>query len=369
MKAVKRDYYEVLGVSRDASPEEIKRAYRRLAVKFHPDRVPPEKRAEAEEKFKEISEAYEVLSDPEKRRLYDQFGHAGVSQTFSGGNFSWQDFTHFDDLRDIFGGGFERIFEEFFGFNPFTGGRVRTRRGGRTRPGEDLVFELSLSLAEVYRGARKRIEYTRLVRCARCDGRGALHIEVCGTCRGSGQVQRMSRSFFGTFVQVTPCPSCGGTGSRAKDVCPVCHGEGRVRKREEVIVEIPAGVADGEVFTFRGKGNESPEGRAGDLKVVVRTRPEPGWQREALDVYTTLEVDFPTLVLGGNVPLTTPWGKTIEVSVPPGTPSHEILRIPGEGLVRSGRHGDLFVQVKVRVPSRVSRKVRKLLEELRKELS
>jgi len=361
---VKRDYYEVLGVSRNATPEEIKRAYRKLAIQYHPDRVPPEKREEAEEKFKEISEAYEVLSDPEKRRLYDMYGHQGVSQTFQGGDFSWQDFSHFDDLRDIFGGGWSRIFEEFFGFNPFRGYTQTTRR--TRHRGEDIPIEIHLTLPEVFRGARKRVEYQRWVRCTRCEGRGALRETVCPTCHGQGQVQRVSRSFLGTFVQVTPCPTCRGSGRQVQEVCPVCRGRGRVMEEATVRLDLPPGVEDNTVLRVEGAGHESPDGIPGDLRVRVRVSLPPGVERQGADLYVETEVPYPDLVLGGEHTLTLPWGETVSLRIPAGTSGHEVLRVEGHGLPRKdGGRGDLFVRVRVWVPRTVPREARKVLQKLR----
>jgi len=354
--AGKRDYYEILGVSRDASPEEIKKAYRKLALKYHPDRHPPEKKKWAEEKFKEISEAYEVLMDPEKRRLYDAYGHEGVSQTFREGNFSWQDFRHFDDLRDIFGGDFGRFFsdllEQFFGGRPAA---TRARRPTDTAPrGEDIRIRLALTLEEIARGVEKTIRIKHYERCDACHGTGSRTGQrtLCPVCGGTGVVQTRSRSLFFDMVRTAPCPRCEGRGWILPDPCPVCQGTGRVLKTRTLKIRIPRGVEEGQYLTLRGQGNVGPwGGPPGDLLVSIEEKPHPRFQRKGDDLYTTVEIPYSTAVLGGKIEVQDILGEGVRIEIPPGTPSHIQLRVRGRGMPRlRGGRGDLWVRVVIQVP-------------------
>ena len=371
--AGKRDYYEILGVSRDATPEEIKKAYRKLALKYHPDRHPPEKKKWAEEKFKEISEAYEVLMDPEKRRLYDTYGHEGVSQTFREGNFTWQDFRHFDDLRDIFGGDFGRffsdIFEHFFGTGFGGGPAQRARRQSQEAPqGEDIRIRLPLTLEEIARGTEKTVRIQHYERCDACHGTGSRtgRRTTCPVCGGTGVVQTRTRQFFFDMVRTATCPRCEGRGWILTDPCPVCGGTGRVPKTRTVKIRVPAGVREGQYLTLRGLGNVGPwGGPPGDLLVYIEEKPHPRFRREGDDLHLTVEIPYPVAVLGGKIEVQDILGEGVRIKVPPGTPSHTKFRVAGKGMPRlRGGRGDLWVQVVIRVPKpeELSPEERKLLK-------
>ncbi len=366
--ATKRDYYEVLGVPRNASQDEIKKAYRKLAIKYHPDRNPDNKE-EAEKKFKEISEAYEVLSDPEKRKIYDQYGHEGLNGVFRNGDFSWQNFSHFDDLRDIFGDNFGSIFEDLFG--SFFGGGTRTRRyrtQSRHPRGEDLRISVSLSLKEIAEGTRKRVKIRRYEVCDACGGKGSKtgKEEKCPTCGGTGVVRSVRRTFFGQFIQESVCPTCGGRGYVIKDPCPVCHGTGRVKKDVEVDINIPSGLRDGEYLVIRGEGNIGERGGArGDLYVFVREEPDPNFKREGEDLHTEIQIPFSTAVLGGDVEVDTVTGEKLKLKLKPGIQCGTILKIPKKGIRRQNRTGDLYVKVNLMTPRKPSREMKKVFEKLR----
>ena len=371
MATEKRDYYEILGVKRDATPEEIKKAYRKLALEYHPDRHPPEKRKWAEEKFKEISEAYEVLMDPEKRRIYDQYGHEGLGGPFREGGFSWQDFSHFDDLRDIFsdfglGSFFRDIFDIF-------GGGVQTQR---TRPGTgyrerggDIKVRLKLTLEEIARGVEKKIKLERYEPCPACGSTGSRSgggLQTCPTCGGTGVVRRVSRSIFGQVVQTSTCPTCGGTGHVLKDPCPTCGGTGRVKKKVTVTVKVPPGVREGQYITLRGEGHAGMRGGPrGDLYVFIEEKPHPFYRREGDDLYMEVPITFSKAALGGEVKVPTITGSTAKFKIPPGTQSGKVFRLRGEGMPRlGGGRGDLYVEVRVRTPQIKNREMRELFEKL-----
>jgi molecular chaperone DnaJ len=347
--AQKRDYYEVLGVNRDASPEEVKRAYRQAALKYHPDRSVDD--PEAGEKFKEAAEAYEILSDPEKRNRYDRFGHAGLSGV------AGHDFSRMrpDDVFSIFGD----IFGDMFGM-PF-GGR-------RTAPGVDLQTEVLLSLAEVAAGAERAIEFTRNDFCDRCAGKGAepgSKTQTCGTCGGYGQVERTAgMGFFSTRV-VTACPQCRGRGSTFTRACKQCKGAGRTPKRRVVTVKIPAGIHDGQAVRLRSEGEPSEDGSArGDLHCYVRIEEHPFLQRHGRDLLCDLPISFTQAALGAKVDVPTLKGK-MGITIPPGAQHGEMLSLGGMGLpdVRTGRKGDQIVRLLIEIPRKLNAKQEELLRQ------
>ena len=359
----KRDFYEVLGVSRSANTDEIKKAYRQMALKFHPDRNPGNQ--EAEEKFKEAAEAYEVLGDQEKRQRYDQFGHEGLRGT------NYRDFTDVNDVfstfGDIFSGGFGgSIFDEVFGGNQRTRRRSGSQQG---QPGSDLRVRLALTLEEIATGVEKKIKVKRQKKCDVCNGTGARSSGgriTCPQCNGTGELRQVSRSVFGQFVNITTCPTCNGEGRVIKDACPTCHGEGRTPGESTIKVNVPAGVAEGNYIPLEGQGNAGRRGGpAGDLIVVIEEQPHEQFTRNGDDIVHNLYVSFPTAALGGSVEVPTLTGRA-RLVVEPGTPSGRMLRMREKGIPHlNGRgRGDEIVRISVWVPTRLSTREKELLTEL-----
>jgi molecular chaperone DnaJ len=358
-----RDYYEVLGVARDASDDEIKKSYRKLALKYHPDRNPGNDEAEAN--FKESAEAYEVLGDQQKRRTYDQFGHQGLGGPFASGGFKWSDFSHagdFDDifsnLDSIFGGG---IFGDVFG------GR-RGSRGGPQR-GEDLRITLPLTMEEIATGTKKTIKLGRLDGCEDCDGSGAKagsQSTTCDVCGGTGQVRQATRSLFGQFVNVTACPKCQGEGSMIQEPCPRCGGEGRAEKQVSMTVNIPAGVAEGNYIPLRGQGSVGRRGGpAGDCQVFIQELDHEQFERHGNDVVYDLPVSFSQAALGDQIEVPTLSGKAV-MKVPAGTQSAQIFRLRGKGIqdVNGYGKGDQLVRIVVWTPTKLNKAESKIFSEL-----
>jgi molecular chaperone DnaJ len=351
----KRDYYEVLGVSREATEQEIKSAYRKLALKYHPDRNHGDKAAE--EKFKEAAEAYAVIADADKRAAYDRFGHAGVSSTPGAGGF---DPTIFADFGDIFGG-----LRDIFGFGDIFGGG---RRGGPQR-GSDLRYDLEISFEESARGVETGIQIPRQEQCDTCRGTGAAPgsaPSVCPHCNGRGQI-RYQQGFF-TVAQT--CRQCGGAGRVITRPCAECHGDGVVARQRKLTVKIPAGIASGQRLRLQGEGEAgSAGGPLGDLYVVVHVQESPVFQREGDDLLCRVPITFPIAALGGEVKVPTLDGhETLEV--PEGTPSGHVFRLRGKGMpsVTGRGRGDLHVAVDVATPKRLTREQRQLLEQLAKTM-
>ena len=353
----KRDYYEVLGVSKTATQDEIKKAYRKIALANHPDTHPNDKAAE--ERFKEASEAYEILSDPKKRSNYDQYGFAGVDGMGGAGNYS----NVYRDFSDIFGGanGFADIFESFFG----GGRRSSTRSGGRQ--GSSLRYELTIDFNEAVMGCKKEISFSHKVKCESCNGTGGTGRRTCPTCHGSGQVARGS----GFFQVATTCPTCQGTGSIVDNPCATCHGSGTVRKSEKLVVTIPAGVETGSRLTLRGKGDAGEAGGPdGDLYIFITVREDKYFVRQDQDVYLQVPISYTQAVLGTEIFVPTIDGSEIKVSIPSGTQSGDILRLKGKGFpyINSSQRGNMYLKIVVNVPKRVSLKARRILKELSEEL-
>ncbi|TLZ51684.1 MAG: molecular chaperone DnaJ [Methanobacteriota archaeon] len=347
----KKDYYEVLGVARDASPEDVKRAYRKLAMEFHPDRVPAERKAAAEEKFKEVSEAYEVLADKEKRSLYDQYGHAGVEQQVWGGQgFDWSRFTHVGDIEDIFG--------DFFG----------TRRAAGPRRGADLRYDLEIDLEDALRGSRKTIEVPRAVRCAKCSGTGAEggRVTTCTQCGGSGQMSQVQQRGFTRMVSITTCPRCRGRGQWPERPCAVCNGAGVTHETSTFAIDIPVGADDGVRLRLTGKGEADPRGGpAGDLYLILHARPHPVFHRQGADLVMDLPITFGQAALGAEVEVPTLEG-TARLRIAPGTQTHTFLRLRGKGMPdpEGGGRGDQLVRVIVVTPSNLTPEEKKFFEQL-----
>ena len=357
--AEKRDYYEILGVQRGASKDEIKDAYRKLAMQFHPDR---NKSPEAEEKFKEISEAYAVLSDDQKRQTYDQLGHSGFDQRYKQEDiFRGADFDSV--FRDM---GFGDIFRTFFG----GGGGFGAERSNR---GQDLAYDLEITLEEAAKGAEKEIEIPRTERCDVCGGSGAAPgttAKICPRCGGAGQVQVQHRSSFGIFVQVTACPQCKGKGRIIETPCYNCHGSGLVRKRRKITVHIPAGIDEGYQLRLRGEGEMvANDGEPGDLYVVVHVKPNQQFIREAEDLWYVAMITYPQAALGAEITVPTLEGPTT-VRIHPGTQVGEVITLRGKGMPRFRAYGrgNLHVRIGIAVPERLTPQQRAALEQLAKEL-
>ncbi len=340
------DYYEILGVSKNSSKEEIKKAYRKLAHKYHPD-----KKEGDEQKFKKVNEAYQVLSDDKKRQQYDNFGTSGGSASGFGG-FSSSDFG-FEDMGDIF--------EEMFGF-----GRRQSRKGR----GEDIRIEVSISLEEAMTGKDRLVSIYKFVPCSSCSSSGVAPgsgKKACTQCKGSGRVQK---SVLGTFSTVIACPDCAGEGEIPEKECTQCKGEGRAKKKEDVEFSIPAGISSGQTLRVPGKGNAGKKGtQPGDLLVDVLVEKHSFFRQEGEDLYCSVFVPYTDVVLGGKVDITLLSGKTISLKIPAGTTPGKVMRISGKGLPRlSGYgYGDLYAEININVPKKVNKKQKQILEELKKE--
>ncbi len=364
--STKRDYYEILGAKKDATLDEIKKAYREMALRYHPDRVPHEKKKEAEEKFKEISEAYAVLSDSQKRALYDQYGHSGIDQKYAYEDiFKGADFSSiFSDLGDfgVGGGLFEEVFSDL-GFDIF-GGRARTGGGARRR-GRDLQISLEITLEEAATGAEKTITVPRYEACSTCSGSGAkpgTKKITCPQCRGSGRTVVTS----GFFQLAQTCGRCRGEGSIMQTPCPDCHGEGRAKVTRKIKVKVPAGVDNDSNLRIRGEGEAGTAGR-GDLYVIIEVAPHPVFQRHNNDILTELTTSLSKAILGGEIEVSTLTGK-VKMKIPPGSQSGKIFRLKEKGIpdLRTRETGDELVRVNVEIPTRLTVEQRKLIEEFAK---
>lgn len=353
----KRDYYEVLGVQKDATQDQIKKAYRKIAMANHPDTHPNDKAAE--ERFKEASEAYEILSDDNKRRNYDQFGFAGVDGQAGAGGFS----NVYRDFSDIFGGGaggFSDIFESIFG-----GGSSRQR--SNVRQGASLRYELTIDFSEAVNGCKKEISFSHKVKCESCGGTGGTGRRTCPTCGGSGQVARGN----GFFQVAQTCPTCGGKGSVIDNPCAACHGTGTTRKSEKISVTIPAGVQSGSRLTVRGKGDAGENGGPdGDLYIFITVKDDKYFVRNEQDVYLQIPISITQAVLGCDILVPTIDGTDIKVSIPAGTSSGKILRLKGKGFpyINSTQRGNMYLKIEVDIPKRLSLKAKRLIKELQDEL-
>jgi len=355
----KRDYYEVLGITKDATKEEIKKAYRKQALKYHPDKNPGDKKSE--EIFKEAAEAYEVLSNEEKKARYDRYGHAGMGN--NGGGFSGQNMT-MDDIFSSFGD----IFGDAFGggFGGFSG----SRRGRRVNKGSNLRVKVKLTLQEIATGAEKKIKVNKYDTCDTCDGTGAADsssLSTCSTCHGSGHVTRLTNTLLGQMQTTVVCPSCGGEGKTIVKKCATCYGEGIVQKEEIIKINIPAGVGKGMQMTVGGKGNAARRGGVnGDLLVVIDEEEHPDLIREGNDLIYNLFISIPDAVLGTHVEVPTV-DNNVKIKIEPGTQPGKILRLRGKGLpeVNGYGRGDLLVNVNVWIPKAVSKDEAKIFEKFK----
>ncbi|MGM0404799.1 MAG: molecular chaperone DnaJ [Thermoplasmatota archaeon] len=364
-----KDYYDTLGVDKDASKDEIKKAYRKKAKMYHPDKN-PDNPDEAREKFKEISEAYEVLADEDKRERYDRYGEAGVKDQFSQGDFTWQDFSHRDDLEDIFsdffGGrrssGFEDIFSDFFGRRRSTG-RARQRRGS------DLRATVEVTLEDIHDGTEKTIKLNRKAPCDACDGTGSTSggTKRCPECDGRGEVRQVQRRGIQQLITVTSCSKCGGTGEIVENPCDKCDGKGRVQKRETINIKVPPGAEDGSRLRVPGKGDAGPRGATpGDLYILIRVKPHEIFQKRGPHLFMDVPISMTQAALGDEIKVPTLKGN-VKLNIPPGTQHGTNLRLGGKGLpTRHDTQGDQIVKVKVKIPEKLNQEQKDLLKEFEK---
>lgn len=354
------DFYSLLGVERGATEAEIKKAYRKQAMDLHPDRNPSH---DAESRFKEVTEAYEVLRDPQKRAAYDRYGKAGLGRGGGGFEYHHVDLTEALNIfmRDFGGlGGFESL---------FGGGGSGGRAAAEARRGQDIRVTVKMTLAEVATGVKRTIKLKTLDACEHCEGTGAqkgTSAAACNTCNGTGEVRRAARSMFGQFVQVAPCPTCGGEGTVIRTPCEICRGEGRVRAERTVQAEIPPGVSTNNYLTMRGQGASGPRnGGKGDLLLLIEVEEDDRFEREGEHLATDLPLSFSQAALGGTFPVATPWGEEAVV-VPAGTQTATVLRLKGKALPRLGQsgRGDLHIRVNVWTPERLNAEQERIFREL-----
>jgi molecular chaperone DnaJ len=357
---MKKDYYEILGVPKTSTQDEIKKAYYKLAHKYHPDKGEGD-----ESKFKEINEAYQVLGNKDKRAQYDRFGTSfnNAQSGFNGfnnANINWEDFAGFDNLEDIFdifGGGFG-------GFK---------QKEEDLRRGSDLEMILEIPLESVLKDQKKEINIPKMTKCSRCDGTGAepgTNVKECFTCRGKGRVQQFKKTILGTFTQYTVCPECGGEGVKPEKPCNVCNGEGRIKKEETISVDIPAGVDNNQIIKVKGKGDAGKRGgKAGDLYIRIIIKPNPIFKRKGDDVYIKTAITFSQAVLGDKISIPSLEGKDIIMKIPQGIDSGKIMKISGKGVphFRGFGRGDMYVQVNINTPQKLTKKQKNILEELKRE--
>lgn len=364
----KIDYYDILGVGKSSSPEEIKKAYRKLAIKYHPDKNPDDHTAE--DKFKEAAEAYEILSNPEKKQRYDHYGHAGVGGAsgggggYGGGGMNMEDI--FSQFGDIFGGGGGggSPFESFFG------GQQQSRGGRRVAKGSNLRIKVKLTLEEIAHGAEKKIKVNKQVVCKTCDGSGAkdkASVSTCKSCGGSGSVRRVTNTILGQMQTTSTCPTCNGSGSQITSKCTSCHGEGTVRGEETITINIPAGVSDGMQLSMSGKGNAAPNGGIpGDLIILIEEIPHETLKREGNNIVYDLHLSIIDAALGYSAEVPTIDGKA-KIKIEPGTQSGKLLRLKAKGIpeVNSYHRGDQIIHVNIWTPKALSSEERNMLEKLR----
>jgi len=363
----KRDFYDILGVTKNASAEEIKKAYRKLAIKYHPDKNPDDK--SAEDKFKEAAEAYEILSNPEKKQRYDQYGHAGVGGAgggggYGGGGMNMEDI--FSQFGDIFGSGGGSPFDSFFG----GGGQSRGGGGRRVAKGTNLRIKVKLTLEEIANGAEKKIKVNKQITCKTCDGTGAKDkssVSTCKTCGGSGAVRRVTNTILGQMQTTATCPTCHGSGQQITAKCNACHGEGTVRGEETITINIPAGVSDGMQLSMAGKGNAAPNGGiAGDLIILIEELPHDTLKREGNNVVYDLHLSIIDAALGFSAEVPTIDGKA-KIKIEPGTQSGKLLRLKGKGIpeINSYHRGDEIIHINIWTPKVLNSEERAILEKLR----
>lgn len=361
--AEKRDFYEVLGLSKGASDDEIKRAFRKLAMKYHPDKNPGDK--EAEEKFKEINEAYAVLSDPEQKSKYDRFGHAGVDPNSFAGGGGFGGFGGFEDIFDMFGSAFGGG-----GFGGFGG----SRRNNGPRKGSDIQKSMTIDFEEAAFGTKKQIRLTKNVKCKTCGGTGATpgtSKKTCPKCGGTGEIRTQQRTPLGVFQSSSPCPDCNGTGEINESPCSDCGGTGRMRDTVTISVNIPAGVDDGSVIPIRGQGEPGINGGPdGDLYIVLNVRPHKLFERRGQDLWLEIPITFNQAALGDDIVVPTLEEK-VSYKIPQGTQPGTVFRLKGKGIknVRGSRKGDLYVKVSLEVPTKLNKKQKKAIEAMGKEVN
>ncbi len=351
----KKDYYEILGVKKEDDKETIKKAYKKLALKYHPDRAPEDKKQEYEQKFKEISEAYAVLSDDSKKNKYDTYGHEGFDRQYS--------------QEDIFrGADFSSIFEDLFGgsfFNNFN----RRDNYERENDAEDLKYRLTIEFEEAVFGAEKEIEIKKNVVCKNCEGTGAKNKEFikCEKCSGKGRINLEQRTPFGIIRQTRACSTCSGSGKIPKQVCSTCSGDGVINKKEKIKVKIPAGIDNGQILRVPNSGNEIYNGQAGDLLLVINVKPHSIFQRDGDDIYSDLEITFSQAALGSTISVPTLSGNT-KIKIPAGIQPDTVFRLKGKGVknVSYYRIGDQFIKIKIKTPKNLSKEQKQLFKELEK---